>query len=126
MSATRSLALSISSVVQLPAASLTRITQRPTQYLSADFLGYVGHFFDVGGMQELHRPFLLVVYLLGMSQAPKLTSVDRQNGLGDHTRPFGVERSAGVVEAPRSAANRLKHNANARLALEGLMLDLAT
>ena len=34
---------------------LTRVAQRTTQYLSACFPGYVGHFFGVGGMQELHQ-----------------------------------------------------------------------
>ncbi|OQY25041.1 MAG: DNA polymerase III subunit delta' [Anaerolineaceae bacterium 4572_32.2] len=53
-----------------------------------------------------------------------LTNVDRQDALRDHARRFGVERSWAVVKALRSAADRLKRNANARLTLEVLMLDL--
>ena len=59
-----------------------------------------------------------------------MTNVDYQGRgavaapLRDHARHFGVERSAAVVAALRSAAGRLKHNANVRLTLEVLMLDL--
>jgi uncharacterized tellurite resistance protein B-like protein len=35
-----------------------------------------------------------------------------------------MERSTAVIEALRSASDRLQHNANPRLALEVLMLDL--
>jgi len=64
-----------------------------------------------------------VLLLAAEADAP-LTNVDRQSALRDHARRFGVERSAAVVEALRSAADRLKRNANARLTLEVLMLDL--
>jgi len=60
--------------------------------------------------------------------APKvdapLTNVDRQIALRDHTDRFEVEQSAAVLEALRSAADRLKPNANTRLTLKVLMLDL--
>jgi len=64
-----------------------------------------------------------VLLLAAEANAP-LTNVDRKSRLDDHARHFGVERSAGVIEALRSAAERLKRNANARLTLEVLMLDL--
>jgi DNA polymerase-3 subunit delta' len=64
-----------------------------------------------------------VLLLAAEADAP-LTNVDRRSALRDHARRFGVERSAAVVEALRSAADRLNRNANARLTLEVLMLDL--
>ena len=42
----------------------------------------------------------------------------------DHAARFGVERSATTVEALHNAVDRLKRNANPRLTLEVLMLDL--
>ena len=64
------------------------------------------------------------VLLLAAEVDAPLTNVDRKSGLRDHARRFGVERSGGVVGALRSAADRLKRNAKARLTLEVLMLDL--
>jgi len=70
------------------------------------------------------------VMLLAAEVDAPLTNVDCQRRgaviapLRDHARRFGVERSAAMVEALRSAADRLKRNANARLTLEVLMLDL--
>jgi DNA polymerase-3 subunit delta' len=64
-----------------------------------------------------------VLLLAAEADAP-LTNVDRRGALRDHARRFGVERSGAVVEALRSAADRLSRNANARLTLEVLMLDL--
>lgn len=64
------------------------------------------------------------VMLVAAGADAPLTNVDRQSALRDHAHRFGVERSAAVVEALRSAADRLKRNANARLTLEVLMLDL--
>ena len=70
-----------------------------------------------------------VLLLAAEADAP-LTNVDYQGRgavtapLRDHARRFGVQRSAEVVAALRSAADRLKRNANARLTLEVLMLDL--
>ena len=63
------------------------------------------------------------VLLLAAGADAPLTNVDRQSALHDHARRFGLERSAAMVEALRSAADRLKRNANARLTLEVLMLD---
>ena len=64
------------------------------------------------------------VMLVAAGADAPLTNVDRQDTLRDHARRFGVERSGAVVKALRSAADRLKRNANARLTLEVLMLDL--
>jgi len=63
------------------------------------------------------------VLLLAAEADALLTNVDRQSKLCDHARRFGVERSAAVVRALRSASDRLRHNANSRLTLEVLMLD---
>jgi len=63
------------------------------------------------------------VLLLAAGADAPLTNVDRQSVLRDHARRFGLERSAAMVEALRSAADRLQRNANARLTLEVLMLD---
>ena len=64
------------------------------------------------------------VLLLASGAEAALTHVDREPGLREHARRFGVETSSGVVAALRSAADRLNRNANARLTLEVLMLDL--
>ncbi len=64
------------------------------------------------------------VMLAAAGAAAPLTNVDCQDTLHDHARRFGVERSGAVVKALRSAADRLRRNANARLTLEVLMLDL--
>ena len=61
--------------------------------------------------------------LLAAGADAPLINIDRQRALHDHARRFGLERSAAMVEALRSAADRLKRNANARLTLEVLMLD---
>jgi DNA polymerase-3 subunit delta' len=64
------------------------------------------------------------VLLLAAETGAPLTNVDRQNTLRDHAHRFEVEGSAAVLEALRSAADRLRRNANPRLTLEVLMLDL--
>jgi len=64
-----------------------------------------------------------VLLLAAETDAP-LTNVDRRSTLRDHAHRFEVEGSAAVVQALRSAADRLKRNANPRLTLEVLMLDL--
>jgi DNA polymerase-3 subunit delta' len=64
-----------------------------------------------------------VLLLAAEAKAP-LTNVDRVSALRDHARRFGVKRSAALVEAVRGAVDYLKRNANPRLTLEVLLLDL--
>jgi DNA polymerase-3 subunit delta' len=64
-----------------------------------------------------------VMLLTAKSNTP-LTNVDRQSTLRDHARRFDVKRSAAVLDALRNAVDRLSHNANPRLTVEVLMLDL--
>jgi len=64
-----------------------------------------------------------VLLLAAEADAP-LTNVDRQSELHDHARRFGVKRSTTMLQALRSAAEQLRRNANVRLTLEVLMLDL--
>jgi len=64
------------------------------------------------------------VMLLAAGADAPVANVDRQDALRDHARRFGADRSGAVVKALRSASDRLKRNANARLTLEVLMLDL--
>jgi DNA polymerase-3 subunit delta' len=64
-----------------------------------------------------------VLLLAAEADAP-LTNVDRISTLRDHARRFGVERSTAMVKALDSAADYLKRNANPRLTLEVLMLNL--
>jgi DNA polymerase-3 subunit delta' len=64
-----------------------------------------------------------VLLLAAHADAP-LTNIDRQDTLHDHAQRFGVEQSTAVVKALREAADRLRRNANPRLTLEVLMLDL--
>ena len=63
--------------------------------------------------------------LLTAAQADApLTNVDRQGELHHYARRFGVNVGAAALRAMRNTAARLRQNANARLALEVLMLDL--
>ncbi|MBN1814189.1 MAG: DNA polymerase III subunit delta' [Anaerolineae bacterium] len=64
-----------------------------------------------------------VLLLAAEADAP-LTNIDRASALRDHARRYGVARSAAMVEALRSVADHLRRNANPRLTLEVLMLDL--
>ncbi|MDY7080682.1 MAG: DNA polymerase III subunit delta' [Chloroflexota bacterium] len=64
-----------------------------------------------------------LMLLAAQVDAP-LTNVDRQSTLRDHARRFGVQQVAATIQALRSASDRLNRNANARLTLEVLMLDL--
>jgi len=64
------------------------------------------------------------VLLVAAGTSAPLTNVDRRSKLEDHARRFGVERSAAVIEALHNVSDRLRGNANTRLTLEVLMLDL--
>jgi DNA polymerase-3 subunit delta' len=64
-----------------------------------------------------------VLLLAAQANAP-LTHVDRMGELRECARRFGVKRSTAMIEALRSAADRISRNANPRLAVEVLMLDL--
>jgi len=64
------------------------------------------------------------VMLLAADENALLTNVDCRNMLQDHARRFGVKGSMDVLQALQQAVDRLNCNANPRLALEVLMLDL--
>ncbi len=64
-----------------------------------------------------------VMVVAAGADAP-LTNVDRYGLLKAHADRFGLTRSAAVVMAMLAAAERLERNANPRLTLEVLMLDL--
>jgi DNA polymerase-3 subunit delta' len=64
------------------------------------------------------------VMLLTAKSNTSLTNVDRQSTLRDHARRFDVKQSAAVLDALRNAVDRLSRNANPRLTVEVLMLDL--
>jgi DNA polymerase-3 subunit delta' len=64
------------------------------------------------------------VMLLAAETDASLTNIDHQDTLLDHAARYGVERCAAMVQALRSADERLKRNSNSRLTLEVLMLDL--
>ena len=64
-----------------------------------------------------------VLLLAAEADAP-LVNVDRRDELRDQAHRFKVEGSAAVIDALRGAAGRLSRNANPRLTLEVLMLDL--
>jgi DNA polymerase-3 subunit delta' len=64
------------------------------------------------------------VMLLAADVDAPLTNVDRESEARDQARRFGVERSTAMLDALRSAADRLYRNANPRLTLEVLLLDL--
>lgn len=64
------------------------------------------------------------VLLVASEAEAAVVNVDRREELKEYARHFGVEASARVVEALRAAADKLSRNANTRLTLEVLMLDL--
>jgi DNA polymerase-3 subunit delta' len=64
------------------------------------------------------------VMLLAADADASLTNVDRESEARNQARRCGLGRSKTMVEALRSAIDRLRRNANPRLTLEVLMLDL--
>jgi DNA polymerase-3 subunit delta' len=64
------------------------------------------------------------VLLVASDADAALTNVDRQDEVRDHALRFGVDTSTAALRALRSAAQKLGQNANARLTLDVLMLDL--
>ena len=64
------------------------------------------------------------VMLVAAKATTSPTNTDRYSTLLDHAARFGVEQSATVIESLRSTVDRMQRNANLRLALEVLMLDL--
>ena len=64
------------------------------------------------------------VLLLAAEASAPLTNADRQSALRGHARRFGVEQSAAMIAALRSTSDQLRRNANPRLTLEVLMLNL--
>ena len=64
------------------------------------------------------------VLLVASGAEAAVTNVDRQEQLEAYARRFGVGASAAAVRALRAATDKLDRNANTRLTLEVLMLDL--
>jgi DNA polymerase-3 subunit delta' len=64
------------------------------------------------------------IMLLAVDSEAHAANVDRQASFRSIAARVGVEKSSQVLQALRSASSRLKRNANARLTLEVLMLDL--
>jgi DNA polymerase-3 subunit delta' len=66
------------------------------------------------------------VMLLASGSGATLTNSDRLDALRDHADKFGVEQAKEAAAGIARTLWQLAHNANARLALEVLMLDLPT
>ena len=64
------------------------------------------------------------VLLAASNARAPLANVDREPTLRAQARRFDLETIVGVIKALRSALHKLKRNANKRLTLEVLMLDL--
>jgi DNA polymerase-3 subunit delta' len=64
------------------------------------------------------------VVLVATGAQTALTNIDRQDRLEDHAQRYGAAAAARMVEALQETVQRLQRNANARLTLEVLMLDL--
>jgi len=64
-----------------------------------------------------------VVMMASDTDAP-LTNVDRERSLRDHARLFDLGTGVGAIKALRNALHKLQRNANKRLTLEVMMLDL--
>jgi len=64
------------------------------------------------------------VLLVASGAHAPLTNVDRRDDLSEQARRFDVVKIATVIKALRSSLQKLQRNANRRLTLEVLMLDL--
>ncbi len=64
------------------------------------------------------------VMLRGADANSSLTNVDRYETIQRHAQHFDVEEANAVLKSLRKTIDRLDRNANSRLALEVLMLDL--
>ncbi len=64
------------------------------------------------------------VALVASGASVSLIHIDQRQTLSAHARRFGLRRSVDVVDAVLDTRDRLQRNANPRLALEVLMLDL--
>lgn len=64
-----------------------------------------------------------VMLVAGGSQA-LVSNLDRIEPLRDQAQRFGIEQAASAASAMTRTVWQIEHNANARLALEALMLDL--
>jgi DNA polymerase-3 subunit delta' len=64
------------------------------------------------------------IMLLAAGVQTETANVDRKSRLRSVAERIGVEKSRDVLQALRSACDRLRRNANARLALEVMMLGL--
>lgn len=64
------------------------------------------------------------VLLVSSEADTPLTNVDRASALRDYAKRFDVDAAVRVIHALRSACQKLQRNANKRLTLEVLMLDV--
>lgn len=64
------------------------------------------------------------VLLLASGSATPITNIDQEARIRELAAQTGTERAARVLRAVHEAAWRLEHNANPRLTLEVLMLDM--
>ena len=64
------------------------------------------------------------VMLLASGSRAMLANVDHEGALREHSARFGIERAKDTGGRITQTLWQLDHNANARLALEGLLLDL--
>ncbi|NLF01578.1 MAG: DNA polymerase III subunit delta' [Anaerolineales bacterium] len=64
------------------------------------------------------------VLLLASAAGANVTNVDRGPEIQENAAKLGVAQSADVLKALRAATDRIRRNANPRLTLEVLMLDL--
>jgi hypothetical protein len=66
-----------------------------------------------------------VMLMEGGSQA-SISNLDRSDAVRDHAYRFGLQRASDAASAIAQTLWQIDHNANARLALEVLMLALPT
>lgn len=73
---------------------------------------------------ELWETWWRDVMLLAAGSAAPLVNVDRLPALQQHAARFGADRARQAIAAISRTAHQITRNANARLALETLLLDL--
>ena len=78
----------------------------------------------VAGVLEVMTSWWHDILLLSAQSTTPITNIDRQKELSNWASRYSVDAAKGALQAVRETSWKLDHNANLRLALEVLALDL--
>jgi DNA polymerase-3 subunit delta' len=73
---------------------------------------------------DLWRDYWRDLMLIKLGHAGMITNIDREAEMMETAEGYGLGRIKDFIECIESAAANLRRNANTRLALEVLMLDI--